>query len=199
MIKSIQVMLTFDLRSEWHLGSGREGGAYADNLVQKSPDGLPIINGKTIKGLLRHAFNESNKYQWLPDADVDTIEHLFGREGTDLMASGALKCESATLNLAEQHYFKENPSAIDHLYRVRHATAIDPLTGTAQDGSLRAMEVVIPMAMQSRLTLTTDNPKILIQFSKWLDLSLPLLCSLGGKRRRGLGEVIVTATCQENC
>lgn len=60
------------------------------------------------------------------------------------------------------------------------------------------MEVVIPMVMQSRLTLTTDNPKILKQFSKWLDLSLPLLCALGGKRRRGLGEVIVTATGQEN-
>lgn len=198
MIKSIQVMLTFDLRSEWHLGSGREGGAYADNLVQKNPDGLPIINGKTIKGLLRQAFNDANKYQWFPDADVDTIEHLFGREGTDFIASGALKCDSASLNLAEQHYFKENPSAIGHLYRVRHATAIDPQTGTAQDGSLRAMEVVIPMVMQSRLTLTTDNPKILKQFSKWLDLSLPLLCALGGKRRRGLGEVIVTATGQEN-
>jgi CRISPR/Cas system CSM-associated protein Csm3 (group 7 of RAMP superfamily) len=197
MMKSMHMELTFNLKSEWHLGSGRDGGAYADNLVQKDHDGLPMINGKSIKGLLRCAFSEALKYQWLSQTSEETLANIFGREGTDLQAQGALKCDSATLNNSERNYFQHTPAAKEHLYRVRHSTAIDPMTQTAKEGSLRSMEVVIPMTIKSTLTLTTDNPDLYQHFFKWLELSLPLICALGGKRRRGLGEVLVNAICLE--
>ena len=38
----------------WHTGSGLSGSTYADALVNKR-DGLPIIPGRTLKGLLRDA------------------------------------------------------------------------------------------------------------------------------------------------
>ena len=57
--------LEFSLLGDWHIGNGREGGAYADALVVKDHLGLPIINGKSIKGLLRQAFHDAFTYGWL--------------------------------------------------------------------------------------------------------------------------------------
>ncbi|MDD2650440.1 MAG: RAMP superfamily CRISPR-associated protein, partial [Candidatus Cloacimonetes bacterium] len=41
--------------SDWHCGSGLTSGSDVDALVIKDQNNLPIIPGKTIKGLLREA------------------------------------------------------------------------------------------------------------------------------------------------
>ncbi len=41
----------------WHCGSGLASGADADLLVIKDKDGIPYVPGKTVKGLLREAFD----------------------------------------------------------------------------------------------------------------------------------------------
>lgn len=188
--------LTFDIRSDWHVGAGREGGAYADSLVFKDPNGLPVLPGKSIKGLIRHAFHEAFSYGWLDDATEDDLTHLFGREGAELNNQGLVHFSSATLSSPELAYFNENKEAIHHLYRVRHSTAIEQKTGVAKEGSLRTMEVAVPMTLSAPLTIQAA-PKQAAQYQKWLKTALPLVCALGGKRRRGLGEVIVTLAQQK--
>lgn len=188
--------LTFDIRSEWHVGAGREGGAYADSLVFKDPNGLPVLPGKSIKGLIRHAFREAFNYGWLEGATEDDLARLFGSEGAELSNQGLVHFSSATLSSPELAYFNENKEAIHHLYRVRHSTAIEQKTGVAKEGSLRTMEVAVPMTLSAPLTLQAA-PKQAAQYQKWLKTALPLVCALGGKRRRGLGEVIVTLAQQK--
>lgn len=195
--------LVFDIKSEWHLGAGREGGAYADSLVYKDANGLPLLTGKSIKGLVRQAFCEALKYNWLGKLEGDQdqasiINFLFGSEGGELDKQGLLQFSSATLSPAEQAYFIENKQAIQHLYRVRHATAIEQNTGVAKEGSLRTMEVVVPMKLIAPLTFiaTAKQSK---HYQDWLKKVLPLICALGGKRRRGLGEVLVTLAQQKEC
>lgn len=189
--------LTFHIQSEWHLGSGREGGAYADNLVNKDNQGLPQLNGKSVKGLLRHACREALSYGWLPDATHEDIERLFGTEGTGLDAQGAIQVGSATLSPAERAWFAQDPRSARHLFRVHHSTAIDHDTGTAKEGSLRSMEVVVPMTLTAPLKVWSAQPEQAADYQRWLETALPLVCALGGKRRRGMGEVTVTIAPQE--
>ena len=44
--------------SPWHCGSGLSAGADTDALVIKNPQGLPVVPGKTIKGLVREAVED---------------------------------------------------------------------------------------------------------------------------------------------
>ena len=54
MKKAIYKIQFFDY---WHTGSGLAGGTYADSIVNKDETDLPIIPGRTIKGLLKDAAN----------------------------------------------------------------------------------------------------------------------------------------------
>lgn len=192
--------LNFDIQSEWHVGAGREGGAYADSLVYKDNQGLPLLPGKSIKGLIRHAFSEALDYRWLGNEDKNAVlNELFGSEGTEggeLSNQGLLHFSSATLSPSEQAYFSEHQTAIRHLYRVRHSTAIEQTTGVAKETSLRTMEVTIPMQLSAPLTLQA-TPEQTVKYTQWFKAVLPLVCALGGKRRRGLGEVVVTLAQQK--
>ena len=58
--------------------------------------------------------------------------------------------------------------------------------------SLRAMETVVPLVLHAHLELNTTSTEIQQQFAHWLSSALPLITSVGGKRRRGFGDVIVT-------
>ena len=191
-MNSLNFCLRFDLRSEWHVGTGREGGAYADSLVLKDQHALPMLSGKSIKGLLRQAFHEALELQWLEGADNHTLTQLFGCEGVRTQAQGTLRISSATLSPTEIAYFNANPKDKEHLYLVRQATAIDSHTGAAKEGSLRAIETVVPLALHAHLELNATSAEIQQQFAYWLSNVLPLINSVGGKRRRGLGDVIVT-------
>ncbi len=47
--------LRFSLSSYWHIGSGVGAEAVADAQVLRDGDGLPLVPGRTVKGLLREA------------------------------------------------------------------------------------------------------------------------------------------------
>lgn len=181
--------LKIEILTSWHLGSGREGGAYADSLVSRDYQGLPVLNGKSIKGLLRAACNESLQYQWLDGISRERLEQLFGKEGTDLSSQGVLEVSSATLSEAEQAYFVLHPEAIKYLYRIDYNTAIEHDTGTAKEKSLRSTETVVPMILSARLHLNAAEEDKTF-FLNWLAVSLPLIAAVGSKRRRGYGEAI---------
>ncbi len=64
----------------WHVGSGLSASTYADAVVMKDPDDLPIIPGKTLKGLLREAAHTIHQYQ--PDlVSCDFMRDVFGTSG----------------------------------------------------------------------------------------------------------------------
>ncbi|MFT0213021.1 RAMP superfamily CRISPR-associated protein [Pseudomonas sp. F1_0610] len=181
--------LIIEILTPWHLGSGREGGAYADSLVSRDHSGLPLVNGKSIKGLLRAACTESMQLQWLEQLTQADLDKLFGKEGTDLASQGALEVSSATLSEGEQAYFAQHPQAVKLLYRIDYNTAIDHATGAAADGSLRSMEAVVPMTLTAKLRIHAEAKESEL-FLNWLKLSLPLITAVGGKRRRGYGEAV---------
>ena len=48
-----KITLELDLSSYWHIGSGKGADAVADAVVLKDEAGLPVVPGRTLKGLLR--------------------------------------------------------------------------------------------------------------------------------------------------
>jgi CRISPR/Cas system CSM-associated protein Csm3 (group 7 of RAMP superfamily) len=198
--------LTFAVQSYWQIGSGLEGGAYADSLALKDANGLPYIPGKSIKGLLKEAFSQANENNWFTDVtNTNLLALLFGVEGVaGLDSQGLLQLTSATLSAQECHYFDRHPSAKSNLFKVTYSTAIDD-TGVASETSLRSMEVVVPMSLCATLSVNTLHPsyaaadkQITEQLHSYLTQVVSLISKLGAKRHRGFGQVLVTCSKQLN-
>ena len=179
-------ILEFDIKSDWHIGNGHEGGAYAYALVVKNHLNLPYLPGKSIKGLLRQAFETAVDNQWFGDHAL--LNKLFGYENEGLFSQGIIKVSSAQLSDAETDFFLEKPSAMKYLYRVLQSTAINKQTGVAVEGSLRSLEVTVPMILQAEISLSEDQA----EFQQHLIDAITLITELGAKRHRGLGQVTVT-------
>ncbi|WP_095499166.1 RAMP superfamily CRISPR-associated protein [Paraferrimonas haliotis] len=189
--------LSIDMQSFWHIGSGEEGGAYADALTLKSAQSLPYIPGKSLKGRLRDAFELAAQNGWF-SAEFTTV--LFGQEGEALNTAGLIRVSSATLSNEESQYIVQNQGQ-SLLYRTLQSTAIDSKTGTAKDGSLRAIEVALPMTLTAHISLNQSHPLYDAQqhshYLTALAQASKLINSLGAKRTRGLGECSFTAQLEE--
>lgn len=191
-----KLKLTFDIHSYWHVGSGEEGGAYADNLCLKNHLGLPYLPGRAIKGLLRSAFELAEQNNWFTSKKADTqslSKLVFGQEGESLSDQGCLIIDSAELSEGERAYFEQYPSHTIQLFDVHFSTAIDGETGSAKQGSLRSLEVALPMRLISEVEVNT----MCGEYSKdeiadFVRQVAPLITQLGAKRHRGYGDVLVS-------
>lgn len=186
------VHYTLQFYDYWHAGSGLSGGTYADQIVNKTTAGLPIVPGKTIKGLLRHAAEDLLE---LGDETIsqEAIDAIFGkshekRRGKEASEEaednhrqiGACWFSSAELpaNTAAQITKAQRPQ----LYEILASTKIEADTGTAADSSLRQIEVTIPLTLTGRISGLEDGQRIL------LDRCLRYVKRLGHNRSRGLGR-----------
>ncbi|HFD17048.1 MAG TPA: hypothetical protein ENJ38_12200 [Rhodospirillales bacterium] len=197
--------LEIDIRSYWHAGGGRGAGAVLDAVVHRDPDGLPVLPGRHLKGLLRDALARAEAWGW-PGCPAGSAEALFGKparerqEGKDDRPApsvpGCLRVSDATLPVEvaewlacddEKHGGKP---LLPHLFRSLYATAVDHETGTARDKSLRGIEVVVPLTLRSHIEPvpgTTPPPD-------WTDrirTALPLVDAVGAHRNRGLGRAVL--------
>ncbi len=169
--------------SDWHCGSGLDSGADADLLVIKDENNLPYIPGKTIKGLLRDALLDMLDVGKVEQSALDT---LFGKVNEDKSTSpGKSSFYNAELPAVEKNEIVMN-SLSTHLYRNVASTSIDE-KGVANQGSLRTMEVCIPMTLEGEIECPVDQKDILEKAMKWVR-------HLGSSRNRGLGRCQWTIT-----
>ncbi|KXS36241.1 MAG: hypothetical protein AWU56_356 [Idiomarina sp. T82-3] len=187
--------LKIDMLGDWHIGAGREGGAYADALVIKDSNGLPYLPGRSLRGVLKQAFREAAESGWLGDSPSDCLDLLFGCEGTDgSTAQGLLRINNAELTDGEKQAIVQQPSLRQFLFSTRASTAIDSDTGTAKNSSLRTLEVAVPMQLSAAVDLNTQHAKFKelsfnrTELTQLLDACTGLISELGGHRQRGLGR-----------
>ena len=183
----------FDIQSYWHIGSGESGGAYADSLVLKNKLGLPYLPGRSVKGLLRNAYEIAYSNNWFGSESYLKPNEIFGEEGESTLATGKIRVSNACLSSNETQFFIENPNAFKHAYCVHFNTAIDKETGVAIEGSLRSIEVSLPMKLTTYIelkNLSKEQEKIGLEAIAAASL---LITEVGLKRSRGYGTVKVTA------
>src|SRR5690606_10933027 len=93
--------------SHWHMGSGLAGSTYADPIVSKNDRGLPIIPGKTIKGLLRDAADQLH-YFHQEIVSTPFIKKVFGTKSDEVGVDYTHEAQSfftnaqLSVNLSEQ-------------------------------------------------------------------------------------------------
>lgn len=188
---------TLQFYDYWHTGSGLSGGTYADQVVNKTSEGFPLVPGKTIKGLLRHAAEDLLELRD-PALSQEIIDQIFGRSheqrrGTagaegdesdpapdDQRDSGTCWFSSAELPAATAAQIPKEQRP--DLYEILASTKINEKTGTAVDHSLRQMEVSIPLTLTGHIAGVTEGQK------EVLKRCLSYVKRLGQNRSRGLGR-----------
>lgn len=211
---SAHARLNLDFTNYWHAGSGRSSGYHLDALCERDDSQLPILPGRQLKGLLRHAVHRAEAWGWLsglplPAGPLQSHEELlFGSrshaESRDATQPGLLRVDTARLPDAEHQWLahSEQTELREELFGELFSTAINE-EGSAQRYSLRGLQVCIPLRLQAALDvgITTSDPGLRAQqqayiqaATAWsaLEAALPLLDALGAHRSRGLGEAVVT-------
>lgn len=183
--------------SYWHPGTGGGLGARLDARA-RTLNGLPVLPGRTLKGVLRDAAGRAEALGWfndLPAIGGRWTDVLFGRAATEgSSVPGILRFGSAELDAATMCAYRALPAdgqvlAARGMRSALHQTAIDA-NGVAVEGSLRGIEVFVPMPLVAPIEWigTPEHPEPALAFTI-LTRSFALVEGLGAHRTRGLGRV----------
>ncbi len=202
--------VSFTFHSWWRVGSGAGRMGVLDELVARSPDGLPWIAGKTLKGLVREALYELADFGQIKD---DIPELICGSAPQDKLddenednftanrkrfstKKGHVRFGSAEMPKEWRDWASskknENSPIIDALFDKRNMGAIE--NGVAKDNSLRSVEVTAPMVLEAKIQIisqediTQDRAD---EISEALVNCAPLIRRIGRGRTRGFGRVSV--------
>lgn len=187
--------------SYWHPGTGGGLGAWLDARA-RSMGGLPLVPGRTLKGVLREAVERAEGLGWHGEGLAvgnRWTDRLFGQPATAAGSSvpGALRIGSAELDATTRaaiHALADEPrrDALRGMRAALHQTAIED-TGVAKEGSLRGIEVYVPMPLAAPIDwIGADDEAAITAAFAVLARSLALVEGLGAHRTRGLGRVALT-------
>lgn len=197
------VLLRIEILDYWHCGSGRGLGASLDAVCARDRLGLPVLPGRTLKGLLRDAVRRC-PCPVMDDREA-RIAALFGGVGftpatgenepqlIEQPGNGRLTVTDARLPQAMLDYLGSLPERDLEglrapLFAQLAQTAIEHQRGAAKTNSLRTIEVAMPVTLEATIESTDD---------RWCRLVAPaltLLRAVGAYRSRGLGRCIATLT-----
>lgn len=196
---SEKLTITIQMESDWHIGTGSGQAKAVDRLVRKDKHGLPIIPGKTLKGILKDSAEViagglgSTWPEWVsftfgdsPSEDWDdTAGSRRNPEG------GALDIRSANLSDALRAKLLADQALIPYIYSVRPGVALTK-DGVAKDDHLRLEERTRGgLTLTARISLEGDDEDrkkakaLLAAAAAWTQ-------RLGGKRRRGSGKCCIS-------
>jgi len=174
-----KIKYKIEMLSDWHVGSGLDGGADADSLVLKDDNNLPYIPGKTVKGLLKDSLLDIADLEHQQDLSP-ILDKLFGKVNKDKSTvAGKLFFSNALINTVEQEDIINNKLSCQ-LYKNIASTQIDD-KGIAKKSSLRTMEVCIPVGLEGKIEGKEIDDAMFEMAFKWTR-------QLGVNRNRGLGR-----------
>lgn len=193
--------LKIKLLSDAAFGRGDGVAGVVDSEVEHDKQtGLPIIKGRTVKGLIVEAcadilFGLSKCNPAAHEFFENAAWKLWGVPGSDLESSGILHFHTAILPpdfiqkmLAEGPY--PSNQVLEAFTSIRRQTAIDPVCDTPQDQTLRTTRVVIRETIFHAPT-SAERPL------EGEELALFAACAntvhhAGLNRTRGLGSIQIT-------
>jgi hypothetical protein len=192
-----ELSLEITLLSDTTFGRG-DGvvGLVDEEIEHDAQTGLPIIRGRTLKGLLVEACADILYALGNPEAWTKEAEWLFGKSGSDLSSQAHMRIGRAELpsDLVRhvKHEIKKDKltatQVLESLTSIRRQTAVDEgRFGVPQDRSLRSARVLM-----RGLTLTA--PLSFDQTPTERQLALLAACAAGVKRggsgrNRGRGRL----------
>lgn len=207
-----KLILSLNISSYWHPGSGRGSGSHLDALVETDASGLPFVSGRMLKGLLRDAVNRLELWQQLDGfvgySHATWVETLFGSAGFKMdeqkntvprnqTSAGSVRVSDAKLP-TDLHQWLAHPAQKlqqKQLFNEVYSTAINA-QGVAKNKSLRGMQVVIPLTLETQLEWLGENDNT--EWQAIIAEALPLIRAVGSQRSRGYGRVQICIQDKEN-
>ena len=161
----------------WHLSSGLSAGAKLDSTVTRDDNGLPYIPGKTIKGLIREMAELT--------CNKEFVTKCFGS------SSDMGECNFSNVEI-EENTKKTiiNNSLQNQLFNEIASTKIDK-NGIAESGSLREIEVVVPISLFGEIKNIPDV------YKQEMINAIKKVKRMGLNRNRGLGRCIIDVVGEE--
>jgi hypothetical protein len=194
------VYLKIKLLSDTAFGRGDGVAGVVDNEIEHDvTTGLPIIKGRTVKGLVVEAcanilFGLSKFSNTAHDLFAEAASDMFGLPGSDLDSDGWLHFGPATLPAdlvlrIKQHGFSRQ-EILNVFTDIRRQTASDPTRDTPLDSTLRATrgvvrEMIFHAPVSSIASLGDVHQALLAACANTVRLA-------GHNRTRGLGWLQVT-------
>lgn len=196
------IEVRIQILSFWHPGTGKGQGPGADAEANRDSAGLPVVPGRTLKGLMREAAEVAAHLGRARDED---ITELFGSPFLDDSPSdeparhrsvpGRVHFGSARLGrtVAEADAWQSwaTSDASDgpkrQLFRTIASTKLE--NGVAADHTLRSIEVVVPVQLSAKIEAPPADE---IRALNLLQAAAPFVNAVGAHRSRGLGRCVVT-------
>lgn len=201
----MRLQLHLILLSDATFGRGDGVAGLVDQEVEyDTATGLPFLRGRTLRGLLVEEC--ANIVSVLPDGVRERLDkagqHLFGIPGSGLHTEGCLivgaaqlpeKVRDAVTTAVEAKQLL--PTAVlDSLTDIRRQTAVDEQTGAPDEGSLRAMRVILRQTTFSadlEFVHSLDDASVREDAFALLAASAMALRRAGTGRNRGRGRLCV--------
>jgi CRISPR/Cas system CSM-associated protein Csm3 (group 7 of RAMP superfamily) len=206
-----EYQLKLQLLSDATFGRGDGVAGIIDQEVEQDQYGFPFLRGRTLKGLLREECE--NLIAVLPTSESVywrvIAAHLFGTSGSDLTGIAKMQVGDAYLpddlrqSVAAQikQEQRQEPTGckpltatavLESLTTLRRQTAINAVTGSANDRSLRTHRVILrSLDFTANLDLQVNDAKLPDHLSLLANGVLALR-RVGSGRNRGRGHVRCT-------
>jgi hypothetical protein len=205
VVSASSINLQLDLKSYWLHARGEGGGADYDLVMDRDEDGLPMLRGKHVAGLLRLALKRAVAWKWL-GSDSGAYIPLLLMGGED--EPGCLDVRSARVPAWVRRELLDDPQLRAELgvacCRRIASTAIDELTSVAKQKQLRSIEAAVPLPLGFQVSFAprdrrwwagrdeAEQAAIALAENNWLDwleIAWPAFDEAGAKRTRGFGRL----------
>lgn len=193
-------ILKIDLLDYTLPGTGKADDSDLDEIVQRDGEGLPMIAGKHLKGLLRQAVRCGEQWGWLATKPPtnDWSHYLFGssviEDGltADQSQPGRLHIGNALLSQPVADYLLANPAQIPFLYAPVGANSCNEY-GVSKTHSRRRIEVMVPLTLYAKITpIGSGSEPLSDHWFATVQDALPLIMAVGKMRRRGYGRACLS-------
>ena len=182
----IEIKYNLKFKSDFHIGSGSGIPGIIDNGLKFDCDGIPEIQGKTIKGILRDAIE--NLMHVNKDTQDIIIKIIFGNEGDDITC---FRFSTPGIQVKYIKKIKGNKNIQKRLSHIQSCNSINRETLIAKVGALFFSETAPSFLEYSgnifQIKNMDENVEEKVLF--YLVSGLRFVTHIGGKRRRGNGMV----------
>lgn len=178
----LELKFTLTFESDWHINAGFGADGKADAVIERDPQGKPIISGTTLKGVFRDAL-----YDLALNLGKDTNEvtGILGAPGYD----------------SRWHFSAVTPTTQAKSIResmIATGVRVDPRYRRAEDNKYFKRELGAAEVFEFSVTGTAADDETALQEVEWLVAAAAYVERLGGRRRRGNGKCIISLVDQNH-
>ena len=183
----IEIRYILKFKSDFHFGSGAGIPGAIDCGLKYNSNGVPEINGKTIKGIIRDAVENVIRLQ---SSKLSIVEEIFGKEGED---NTKFRFSTPVVEKQYEDRISQNKGLQKNISGIEFHNRINRKNHIAEAGALFSRETG-PGSFEYAGTISQIKEcsnecsnEDLNKYLYFLICGIRFVTHIGGNRRRGKG------------